>query len=52
MTVRLQTDPAARAAVEDEADAFFTALLGHDRHPDWCKPEVADQIARIRQQWV
>ena len=51
-TLRLQLDPAARPALEDEADAFFTALLGHDRHPDWCAHEVADQIARIREQWV
>lgn len=42
----------ARAAIEDEADDFFLALLGHDRTPDWCTREVAEQIARIREQWV
>lgn len=51
-TVRLQVDPSARPAIEDEADEFFLALLGHDRTPEWCTLEVADQIARIRQQWV
>ena len=41
-----------RAEVEDEADDFFIALLGHERSPDWCSKEVAEQIGRIRQQWV
>lgn len=51
-TVRLQADPTARPAIEDEADEFFLGLLGHHRAPDWCTGEVADQIARIRQQWA
>ena len=41
----------SRATIEDEADDFFTHLLGHERTPDWCTKEAADQIARIRQQW-
>lgn len=41
-----------RSTVEDEADDFFMSLLGHDRTPEWCGKEVADQIARIREQWV
>ena len=41
-----------RATIEDEADAFFMALLGHERTPDWCTPDAAERIARIRQQWV
>jgi len=50
-TKRLQSG-AARPGLEDEADDFFLALLGHDRTPDWCTREAADQIARIRNQWV
>ena len=38
--------------IEDEADDFFTNLLGHERTPDWCSKEAAEQMARIRQQWV
>jgi hypothetical protein len=41
-----------REQIDDEADDFFTALLGHERTPEWCTKEAADQIARIRQQWV
>ena len=41
-----------RSTIEDEADDFFTALLGHERTPEWCTREVAEQIARIRDQWV
>jgi hypothetical protein len=41
-----------RATIEDEADEFFTLLLGHERTPDWCSRELAEQIARIRDQWV
>jgi hypothetical protein len=41
-----------REQIEDEADAFFASLLGHERTPEWCTKEIADQIARIRQQWV
>ncbi len=50
-TKRLQAG-VARPALEDEADDFFLAMLGHDRAPDWCTREAADQIARIRNQWV
>jgi hypothetical protein len=41
-----------RASVEDEADDFYTHLMGHERTPEWCTPDVAEQIARLRQQWV
>ena len=41
-----------RSSIEDEADDFFTHLLGHERTPEWCTREVAEQIARIRDQWV
>ena len=51
-TIRLKADPAARGAIEDEADAFFTTLLGHDRTPDWCTRDAAEQIAKVRQQWA
>jgi hypothetical protein len=42
----------SRDAIADEADAFFINLLGHERTPEWCTREIADQIARIRQQWA
>ena len=42
----------SRAQVEDEADDFFIGLLGHERTPEWCSKEIAEQIGRIRQQWV
>jgi hypothetical protein len=41
-----------RAEIEDEADTFFASLLGHERQPEWCTKDHADQIARILQQWV
>jgi hypothetical protein len=41
-----------RASVEDEADDFYTHLLGHERTPEWCTADVADRIAKLRQQWV
>jgi hypothetical protein len=41
-----------REAIEDDADNFFITILGHERTPEWCTREFADQIARIRQQWV
>ena len=50
-TKRLQAGT-PRPVIEDEADDFFTGLLGHDRAPDWCTREAADQVSRIRQQWV
>lgn len=41
-----------REKLEDEVDDFFTILMGRERTPDWCTKDAADQIARIRQQWV
>jgi hypothetical protein len=41
-----------RATVEDEADDFFMTLLGHERTPEWCTRDAAEQIAKIRQLWV
>ena len=41
-----------RATIEDEADDFFTHMLGHERTPEWCTKEAADHVAGIRQQWV
>jgi hypothetical protein len=41
-----------RATVEDDADDFYTHLMGHERTPEWCTPDAADRIAKLRQQWV
>ena len=41
----------ARAIVENDADDFYTALLGHERTPDWCTPDVAERISKLRQFW-
>jgi hypothetical protein len=41
----------SKAVLEDEADDFFLNLLGHERTPEWCSREAADQIARLRQHW-
>ena len=41
-----------RAEIEDEADTFFESLFGHERQPEWCTKEAAEQISRIMQQWV
>ena len=46
------TQGTERASMEDEADDFYTNLLGHERTPEWCTPEVADRIGKLRQQWV
>ena len=40
-----------RATLEDDADDFYTALMGHERTPDWCTPDVAERISKLRQQW-
>jgi hypothetical protein len=42
----------AKAEIEDEADDFFIGLLGHERTPEWCSREAAEQIGRLRQHWV
>ena len=41
-----------RSALEDDADDFYTALLGRERTPEWCTPDVAERISKLRQQWV
>jgi len=43
---------ADRASVDDDADDFYTALLGHERTPEWCSPDVAERISKLRQLWV
>jgi hypothetical protein len=40
-----------RAMVEDDADDFYTHLMGHERTPEWCTPDVAERISKLRQQW-
>jgi hypothetical protein len=40
-----------RTGLEDEADEFYTHLMGHERTPEWCTPEAAERIAKMRQQW-
>jgi hypothetical protein len=41
-----------RGALEDEAEQFFSGLLGHERCPNWCSREAFTQIAEIRDYWI
>ena len=40
-----------RALVEDDADDFYTHLMGHERTPEWCTHDAAERISKMRQQW-
>jgi len=43
----------AVADLEEEAEVFFTDLLGHGHDcPDWCTKEAWDQLTHIRDQWI
>jgi len=43
----------SREEVEEEAEVFFSQLLGHDYDcPDWCTKEVWQQITNIRNHWI
>ena len=43
----------AREALEEEAEVFFSQLLGHAHAcPEWCTKEVWQQITHIRDHWI
>jgi hypothetical protein len=42
-----------RAAIEEEAEVFFSDLLGRDHDcADWCTKEDWDRITHIRDHWI
>ena len=42
-----------RAELEEEAEVFFSELLGRDHEcPDWCTKDAWDQITHIRDHWI
>ena len=42
-----------REAIEEEAEVFFSDLLGHGHDcPDWCTKDDWDKITHIRDHWI
>ena len=42
-----------RAELEEEAEVFFSEMLGHGHDcADWCTKEAWDQVTQIRNHWI
>lgn len=42
----------ARDKIEDDAETFFPALLGHAGRPEWCGTDAWAQLTALRDHWV